>query len=170
MALGVVDLLEAVEVEEHEREPAAVAPRARDLRREAARGRPRGSGPGERIAARPLAELGGDPRDRGGSRHQSTASRSVAQPVPLEDAAEREQLADDLPGGEAEALALARRGRSRASREPSSSPSASTSDGERAELAQPAEPVERGAAPKRRASSRSRRELPGSGFRLPSQP
>src|SRR5947208_8839878 len=105
MPCAVVDLLEAVEVEEDESQPAAVAPRTRRLPakscvkglvvQEACEG----------VAPRALGQISGHPGDVRG--HAALEGMTcLAFPVLVEDSCEDEELRDDLARREAEAFPL----------------------------------------------------------------
>ena len=142
MAVAVVRQLEVVEVEEDERDAAAVATRPGGFAGELRVERAVIEEAGERVAARAVCELG---------RHALHVAHEAAvdgRPglrlaVPLEDATEHEELGGDLGRCEPEALALQREiggGRERVvvllER--------GDERGQRPELTQPPEPLQRG--------------------------
>ncbi len=107
VALGVVQRLEVVEVEEDERELPAVATGPRGLLRDCRMEGPMVQEPRQRVAASSLGQLGGD---SGHERHHRSVERGAGARVsaPLEHASEGERLGQHLVGGEAKPFALAR--------------------------------------------------------------
>ena len=107
MPQTVVRLLEVVEVEEHEREPAAVTAGPGGLGYQPCVERAVVEEPGERIAPGAIGELRRHAVDVGEDAAVDDAPR-LGLAVALQDACDRQQLGGDLGGREPEALALAR--------------------------------------------------------------
>src|SRR5215210_863571 len=106
MAPAVVCLLEAIEVERDEGEPAAVAPRPGRFDLEAGVEGLVVEEAGERVAPRAVGELSGNPGDISrDAAVERLAGFGLA--VAIEHAAEDEQLCGDLARSEPERLALA---------------------------------------------------------------